>query len=73
MAGTRESLESLTCVPKVWKTGFFFSFFLQLTEEEKEKVALAAAKKAERATRKGGGLNPLAVLFLVLAISIGEC
>lgn len=45
----------------------------QLTEEEKKKIAMVAAKKAERANRKGGGLNPLAVLFLVLAIAVGEC
>ncbi|CAN0465526.1 unnamed protein product, partial [Ascophyllum nodosum] len=45
---------------------------LKLTEEEKENIALAAAKKLERASRKSGGLNPLAVLLLLLAISLGE-
>lgn len=44
----------------------------QLSEEEKAKIADEAAKKVERANRQGGGLNPLAVLVLLLAISIGE-
>ncbi|CAB1109442.1 unnamed protein product [Ectocarpus sp. CCAP 1310/34] len=44
---------------------------LKLTDEERAKIAQEAAKKAERASRQGGGLNPLAVLVLLLAISIG--
>ncbi|CAN0393394.1 unnamed protein product [Laminaria digitata] len=45
---------------------------LKLSADEQTKIADEAAKKAERAGRSGGGLNPLAVLFLLLAISIGE-
>lgn len=44
----------------------------QLTEEEKAKLAEEAAKKAQRKHQEGGGLNPLAVLFLLLAIAVGE-
>lgn len=44
----------------------------QLTEEEKAKIAEEALKKAERANRAGGGLNPFAVLILLLAISVGK-
>lgn len=44
----------------------------QLTEEEKEQLAVEAAKKAARKHKEGGGLNPLAVLFLLLAIAVGE-
>lgn len=47
-------------------------FTLKLTEEEKAKIAAAAAKKAARKHKEAGGLNPLAVLFLLLAIAIGE-
>ncbi|CAN0102626.1 unnamed protein product, partial [Pylaiella littoralis] len=46
---------------------------LKLTDEEKAAIAEAAARKAEKAARQGGGLNPLAVLVLLLAISVGEC
>eukprot|EP00903_Cladosiphon_okamuranus_P008852 g8476.t1 len=46
---------------------------LKLTEEEKAQIAEAAAKKAERAAARqvGRGLNPLAVLVMILAISVG--
>ncbi|CAM9441075.1 unnamed protein product [Scytosiphon promiscuus] len=44
---------------------------LKLTDEEKAKIAEEAARKAERASRQGGGLNPFAVLLLLLAISMG--
>lgn len=45
-----------------------------MTDEEKAKIAEAAAKKAERAAARqvGGGLNPFAVLVMLLAISMGE-
>ncbi|CAM9174162.1 unnamed protein product [Sphacelaria rigidula] len=45
---------------------------LKLTEEEKEQLAVEAAKKAARKHKEGGGLNPLAVLVLLLAIAVGE-
>lgn len=44
----------------------------QLTEEEKARMAAEAEKKSARQQRKGGGLNPLAVIFLLLAIGFGE-
>lgn len=45
---------------------------VQLTEEEKEQLAVEAAKKAARKHKEGGGLNPLAVLVLLFAIAVGE-
>ena len=45
---------------------------LVMTEEERAKLAAAAeAKAAKAAARKGGGLNPLAVLAMLVAIIIG--
>jgi hypothetical protein len=44
---------------------------LVMTDAEREKLAAAAAAKAAKAERQGGGLNPLAVLALLIAIVAG--
>lgn len=45
---------------------------LVMTPEERAKLAAAAeAKAAKAAARTGGGLNPLAVLVMLVAIILG--
>ncbi|CAN0152813.1 unnamed protein product, partial [Phaeothamnion confervicola] len=45
---------------------------LKISEAEKAALAAkAAAKKAAKAQKGGGGLNPVAVFLMILAIALG--